>query len=547
MDAITDPDVERITLMKSARVGYTKIINHTIAYYMKEDPCPIMVVQPTNSDAEDYSKDDIAPMIAGTPALKGLVSGAKKRESDNTILRKKFPGGTLRLIGSESPRGFRRVSVKVMIFDEVDGYDASAGKEGDQIKLGIRRTEWFEDRKIIMGSTPTAKESSRIERYYDVSNQGRYYVPCPHCDEFQVLKWENLKWDKADNGDHLSGTAHFVCVHCGCLIEESFKQQMIDRGEWRGAKEFHGHAGFHIWAAYSMAPNASWPQLVTEFLESRKSREALKTFTNTVLGETFEEGTPPLKEGELMNRTEKYGPEIPEGAALITAGTDIQKNRIETTIKAWGADGESWNIGHVIHPGDTSKPDAWNSLWELYQKIYIHKSRAKLVISCALIDAGYRTPEVYAFIKKHRGRRIFAVKGASGGNAALIGRPSQVGPAKIPQYLINTILFKDHIYGQLQVEDYGPGYIHFPEEYGHDAEYFKQLEAEKVITNYVGGVAVGKKYIKTRARNEAIDCMVYAYAAYLALNPNMEALLASVKGGGAAKKPARRIRARMKQ
>src|SRR5690606_24925808 len=137
--AITDPSVERVSLMKSARVGYTKIIDATIGYYMDHDPCPILVVQPTIEDAKGFSKEEIAPMLRDCPKLVGLVSDDGPRGGDDTILEKIFPGGVLSIVGANSARGFRRISRKVVIFDETDGYPPSAGTEGDQIKLGIRR------------------------------------------------------------------------------------------------------------------------------------------------------------------------------------------------------------------------------------------------------------------------------------------------------------------------------------------------------------------------------------------------------------------------
>jgi phage terminase large subunit GpA-like protein len=265
MDAFTDPSVEQITVMKSARVGYTKMVNHAIGFHIHQDPCPIMVVQPTIEDAQGYSKEEIAPMIRDTPVLRGVVSDAKAKDGANTILGKAFPGGTLSLVGANSPRGFRRVSRRVVLFDEVDGYPASAGTEGDQIKLGIRRTEYYWNRKIVAGSTPTVKDFSRIERMFNESDQRRYFVPCPDCGHMQYLKWSHLRW--RDNNPE---TAHYVCEECGVCIEHRHKRWMVERGEWRPTAPGNGkHAGFHIWAAYSYSPNATWSHLVAEFLEAK--------------------------------------------------------------------------------------------------------------------------------------------------------------------------------------------------------------------------------------------------------------------------------------
>ena len=222
MDAITDPNVEQVTLMKSARVGYSKILNHLIAYHIHQDPCPIMVCQPTLDDCQSYSKEEIQPMLRDTPCLHGLVSDPKSKDGNNTLLQKNFPGGTLSLVGANSARGFRRVSRRVVLFDEVDGYPASAGTEGDQIKLGIRRTEYYWNRKIVAGSTPTIKDFSRIERLFEQTNQQRYYVPCPECNHMQYLKWPNMKWRDND-----PDTVAYACESCGCLIPHSKKLSLI--------------------------------------------------------------------------------------------------------------------------------------------------------------------------------------------------------------------------------------------------------------------------------------------------------------------------------
>ena len=218
MDAVTDPNIEQISVMKSARVGYSKILNHIIAYHIHNDPCSIMIVQPTIDDATGYSKEEIAPMLRDTKCLQGLVSDAKAKDGQNTLLQKLFPGGNLTLVGANSPRGFRRVSRRVVLFDETDGYPASAGTEGDQIKLGIKRTEFFVNRKIVAGSTPTVKDFSRIEKLFKQTNQMRYYVPCPKCNHMQYLRWANFECFEND-----PSTTIYKCENCNSHIPHTKK------------------------------------------------------------------------------------------------------------------------------------------------------------------------------------------------------------------------------------------------------------------------------------------------------------------------------------
>ena len=173
MDAFTDPSVETITVMKSARVGYTKILDHVIGYYIEHDPSLIPAIQPRETDAEDYSKTEIAPMLRDTPVLSRLVGGAKAKDTNQTILKRSFTNGAnLTLVGANSPGGFRRITCRIILFDEVDGYPASgAGNEGDQIALGKKRSETLWNRKIGIGSTPKGKGGSRVEKAFNDSDQ----------------------------------------------------------------------------------------------------------------------------------------------------------------------------------------------------------------------------------------------------------------------------------------------------------------------------------------------------------------------------------------
>jgi len=540
MDAITDPSVERVTVMKAARVGYTKIINNTIAYYVAEDPCPILVVQPTVNDAQDYSKEEIASMIADTPILRELFPSPKAKDSGNTIEKKVFPGGSLRLIGANSATGFRRISIRVLIFDETDGYPPTAGSEGDQIKLGEQRTLWFPDRKIIAGSTPTEKGNSKIEKLFAKSDQRYYFVPCPHCEKFQVLKFSDtqysgeisssikyafMSWDKDADGKPLPETAHFTCCHCGCVIEEKDKRWMLDRGEWRATKPFTGHAGFHIWAAYSVSPNATWAQLVSEFLDCKNNPEELQTFVNTVLGEVWEEQGEKVSEHVLLSRREEYAAEVPAGALVLTAAVDVQGDRLEMEVVGWGMYEESWGIARKVIYGDPTQQQVWEELDKELLRTYRHESGTDLTISAVGIDTRYQTDYVYSFVRPRMSRRIYALMGVGRPGYPIAGSPQQKKTGRnrrpVPIWLVGTFQAKGLIYSRLKVTNPGAGYCHFPMWY--DEEYFAQVTAEKMVTRYKKGFA-HKEWVQIRSRNEALDIRVYNLAVLRILNPDYRAL-----------------------
>ena len=521
MDAITDPNVEQVTVMKSARVGYSKILNHIIAYHIHQDPCPIMVCQPTIEDCQGYSKEEIAPMLRDTPCLHGLVSDPKSKDGNNTLLQKNFPGGTLSLVGSNSARGFRRVSRRIVLFDEVDGYSASAGTEGDQIKLGIRRTEYYWNRKIVAGSTPTIKDFSRIERLFLQTNQMRYYVPCPECNHMQYLKWSNMKWRDND-----PDTVAYACEDCGCLIPHSKKRWMIERGEWRATAPGNPkHVGFHIWAAYSYSPNASWSNLVEEFLQSKDDPEQLKTWINTILGDVWED-TYASKVGAegLMERAslETYKQGTPPSSVLsLCLGCDVQDDRLSMSLWGIGRNEEMYLIDRKVIYGSPARADLWKQMDEVLMSEYTNEDGKKMKIDSAAIDTGgHFTQEVYQYVRERTQLGLIGVKGMGQKGKPPIGKPSKVdinfsGKALkrgVQLFPVGVDVIKSTLHNKLKDAEPGEGYIHFYPTITHD--YFEELTAERQVLRYKHGYQERIWVKKSNARNEALDEMVYAYAAW---------------------------------
>ena len=539
MDCFTDDSVELITVMKSARVGYTKILNQVIGYHTHHKKRSMLVVQPTVEDAQGYSKDELAPMLRDTPALANMVSEAKSRDTNSTILRKEFPGGFLLLIGANSPRGFRRISVPIVLFDEVDGYPPTAGQEGDQIKLGIKRTSWFWDKKICLGSTPTVKNLSKIESYFEKSDKRYYFVPCPFCGHYQIIKFKNIKWPKGD-----PDKAALKCVNCSELIPHSKKRAMIENGEWRATAPFNGHAGFFIWAGYSYAPNSKWSDIAKEFLDSKDDNEKLKTFVNTTLGQTWEEkGLVPQWQA-LKARVEPYEVlTVPSGGLLLFAGVDVQDNRLAVSVVAFGKGQESWLVYWAEIFGDPGQAHVWSELDAILTRQYPHASGIPMTIKGAAIDTGgHHTHDVYNYCRK-RSAHVMAIKGANIHGKPIIGGSTPVDVnykgAKIKKgvllWHIGVDTAKDLLYQRLGLEKneegFPPGYCHFYA--GLDEEYFLQLTAEKRVPRLVRGY-LKSEWTKIRDRNEALDTFVYAIAAAVRWGINtcdFDAIAAGINGG----------------
>lgn len=522
MHAITDPTVEEVVVIKAARIGYTEgIIGNAIGYFIDQDPCPQLVVLPTVDDAKGWSKDNLTPLIEETPRLEGKVKDQKSRDSGNTILSKRYPGGSLKAIGANSPRGFRRITARVVYFDEVDGYPVGAGTEGDQISLGRKRAQTFDNRKFVIGSTPTIKDASRIETAYKASSMGRYFVECSHCKHAQTLVWKNIAWDKVTHPDgtveDLANTAHYVCANCACVIEERDKRAMVLAGKWRHEIPTRRRVrGFHINALYSLFYGARWEVLVEEFLAAKEDPSLLQVWVNTNLGETFEERGSRIDASTLASRCEKYAAAVPAGVGILTAAADIQGDRIEFKVKGWGAGQESWLIDHQIFWGDPGQPEVWEALDVAIRLRYKHELGSELRIRAVAVDSGgHHTDAVYAFVKSRQRRGVYAIKGYSeGGRPIWPRRPSKTNKHGVKLFSIGTDTAKDVIFSRLRRSAAGPTCMHFP--VGTSDEYFAQLTAEKKVRDLVNGRPV-YRYRKIRPRNEALDLEVYCLAALQSL------------------------------
>ena len=514
MDALNEPNVREVVAMTSAQVGKTEILNNVIAYHISQDPSPILVVQPTLDLAQTWSKDRLAPMLRDTPVLQGLVKDPRARDSGNTTLHKVFPGGHITACGANSPSSLASRPIRVVLCDEVDRYPVSAGSEGDPISLAKKRAATFWNRKIMLVSTPTNKGASRIETAYEESDQRIFFVPCPHCEASQQLKWSNVKWDE-DKPE----TARYVCNDCGVEWSEPDRLRAIRNGKWKATNEFKGVAGFHLSTLYS-----PWTPLadgVRDFLEAKKQPATLRVWVNTYLGESWEEQGEAVDDYELSQRREDWDA-LPREVLLLTAGVDVQDDRLEVEVVGWGLDEESWSIHYQTIYGDPSSPKVWEDLDVVLARKWEHESGSEMIATATCVDSGgHHTQSVYKYCKAREGRRVFAIKGVGGDGRPLVGRPSKNNIGKVNLFPIGVDTAKHLLFSRFRITEPGAGYCHFPSD--RDDEYFKQLTAEKIATRYHKGFA-RREFVKVRPRNEALDVRVYAMAALTLLNANLKAL-----------------------
>ena len=522
MDAFNEPDIQRIIFMKSAQVGATEILLNVIGYYIDQDPAPMLIMQPTLAMAQAFSKDRLATMIRDSDKIRDCVKDARSRDSGNTVLSKKFAGGNLNIVGSNSAAGLASRPIRIVLADEVDRYESSAGAEGDPISLATKRTTTFWNKKIYMCSTPTIKGLSRIETAFEESDKRYYNVPCPECNTKQILKWKNVIWDEGK-----PETAAYACQECGSVIDESKKQWMLKHGEWIATAPKSDTAGFHISELYSVW--STWADMAKNFLEAKKQPEMLKTWINTALGESWQEQGDTVEYETLLERRLNYdSTSIPEEVLIIVAGCDTQKDRIEVTLTGFGRNYQAWVIDHLIFWGDPNANNVWQDLDAFLKKRFKTESERIIPISCTCIDSGgLSTNQVYQFTKPRQARRIFAVKGLSVAGKPIANKPSFVGKNKAVLYGVGTDSAKEAIFARLTT-DVDKTTLHFPSDV--DEEYFKQLTAEKRVAKFIRG-RKSLVWKQIRPRNEALDCLVYCFAAIYILNPNWDVIETKILTG----------------
>lgn len=595
MDAVSDRSIREVVVMKSARVGYTEgILGQRIGYCMHQDPRRILVVQPTEKDAKDWSQKQLAKMIQESETLRRILPEPRGRDSGNTILDKTYDGGSITIRGAKSPQGLRRHTADDVIFDEVDGYDVSSSDEGDPIMLGTRAVRTVPDRKIVMGSTPKLKMSSRILKALKGSDWREYHVPCPHCEELQILQWGGpekefgIKWGKevacktcgaiageeleecGECGatefdlDHLPETAHYVCEHCGEPIEERDKTWMLAAGEWVPRHPGRKVVGFHLPGTYSPFEGGSWENMVREFLKAKDDPALLQVWVNQWLGEPYEERGEEASTDDLEDRAEQYVDadeeiiEVPDGVGVLTAAVDVHPDWIELLVRGWGVEEESWDVFHERIHGDAEAQNTWARLEALLTKTYEHASGTPMRISCTMIDAGYATDTVYSFVKPREQRNVFAIQGDRTGRPdhEPLKRPTEANADGVKVWRAGTYKGKDLLFRRLRIQRPGPRYMHLrsytPELCnGFDGEYFKQFGAEKKVPRRIPkSRKMEYRFVEVRRRNEAIDLHVYNRAAFLALGQGVRTklgeLVEAAREGPSGKKKRKRRRGRVR-
>lgn len=517
MDMVGKPGVRRVTLMTSAQVGKSTVIENIVGYFMHLDPCPILHISPTLESMKMFSKERLAPMVRDTPVLREIIPPARSRDSGNTLSSKQFPGGHIAMVGANAPAGLASRPIRVVVADEVDRFEKSAGTEGDPLSLAVKRTTTYWNRVIFFVSTPGNKGASRIEDEFERGDQRYRWCPCPHCDEYQILRWKGVYWVDGD-----PDTARYTCEHCGSLWTDAERVAAVRAGEWRATKPWTGNVSYHLSQLYS--PFAPLADGVRDFLDAKGNPENLKTWVNTFLGETWEERGQRLEWSDLLEHREEYETRegIPEDVTLITCAVDMQDDRAEMEWIGWGDDYRSWSLGYRKVYGDPSNPSFWSDLRSHMSETFIHPLFGEMAPRSMVVDSGgHYTTEVYKFCETMP--RTVAIKGVPGTGKPIVGRPMKntLMNARVIPLGVDTI--KEIAVARLRVSDAdAAGYCSFPMTDAYGDDYFLGLTAEEVQTRYHKGFP-RREWVKVRKRNEPFDLRVYNIAALEMLGVDLNA------------------------
>jgi phage terminase large subunit GpA-like protein len=580
MLAGTEPGVHVITAMAATQMLKTSLLLNMFGYLAHLDPCPILLVQPKQSAAEDFSKERVTPTIAATPVLRDLVGTLKTRSSDESIGVKPFPGGFLAIVGAGSPTNLASRPVRVVMFDEVDKYEV--GREGDPITIGEERTARFGNWLSIRCCSPTVEEESRIASSYAESDQRRASVACPYCEHRQFLDFiRHVEWDKGEGGEHLTATARIYCEACGRGWSEGERHRALQTIRWHQTRPFaccgkahsplaeydaawrsdnaaddtiwqiwewwagprwavyrarcpdcgswpvpNRHAGFQASKLYSPWSKDRPADIAAKWIAAQGNEDLLQVWWNTQLGLPYRRKAGIEVEPDvLLARREVYAADVPDGVAVITIGADSQDGRIELEVVGWGYDEESWSLAYEVFDGDQENPKFWDQVREYLTRRWLRADGVPFVAMAACVDSGgHHTQAVYNFCRDNAALLqggVHAIKGASERS----GQRSPVWPPIRKARKSKGDGFRPVMIGTNAAKDSisarlliaAPGPGYMHFPAYWDRARFDQLTAERLTPKRVGGWVFRIWQPRPGRANEALDCRVYAYAALCAL------------------------------
>lgn len=526
--------VKRVVLIWGSQTAKTEVILNSIGYAIEKKPGPMLLVQPTLDMVKRFNRQRLDPMLRTTRSLEELVKVAKSRDGANTISTKTFMGGVLMLVGANSGSGLQSSPILYLFGDEVSSWPLDADGKGDPLENAEARTTNFPRRKILVTSTPGELGGCRITKeFHDRSDKRHREVPCPACGGFQVLVWDQFKWDRPD------GDVRYECIRCRERFEERYKRQMLPAGRWVATARGDGEtAGFHLPGWYSPLGWLGWAQIRDEFLRSKHDRELLKGWVNKRKAEAFsdaisntfnEEGFRGRRADAAAGNGYKDG-SVPDGVLLLTAAVDVQGGggsigeRLVVSVTGWGDGEECWPVFHAEIHGDPQADAVWEQLDVISNQVWKRDDGTELTITLGGIDDGGHAPHKVREYCSKRPRWV-PMKGSGERNKPIVGRGQAVAIDRKNRaentasrrttllYIIGTYASIKHLQGRLRNETPGPGYIHLGE--CCTDQYLAELFPWRQVSKLVKGFSVYHWELPPGQHDEAGDCMRMAYAAML--------------------------------
>lgn len=550
MEGFTDPEVSEEVLIWARQLGKTTVLENLIGYCMDIEPCGIFLIYPTTAKSRDFSQKKLSPMLRETPELRKKIRPARTRDSGNTIFSKIFPGGSITMVGANSASALRQLSCRVVIQDEIDSF--APNQEGDPVPQADATASNFHDAIFVKSSTPTQEPQddgkggvtgSRIQILFNDSDQRFWNVDCPRCNHWQTLKWRQVKWTwKMPDGTTVSDPekACYVCEGCQAELSDFERVRMVMQGRWVPKNPGCRRRGYHLSGLYRiMGKKRAYRSYLHEFVENflkAKKEGSLEVWTNTFLAECWKIQFAKLDVHPIFARREHYGPELPKKVLVLSGSVDVQADRLECLCKGWGIGFESWGIEKKVLFGNPHEPAVWKLLHDWLGTEWDHALFGKMKMPICLIDSGGQANDqgfadpVYRFVRPRQpfefGPGVYACKGSARLDAPLVGnrRPKK----GICLKMIGTSLGKLTLHARLRMTEPGPRFIHYPQGFGFDEEYFEQLGAEVPHQIRKKGFLY-TEWHQIRSRNEALDLEVMQLAAVEILNPDLLTLEAKRK------------------
>lgn len=516
--------VQEIIVMKGAQVGLTEVGLNWIGYIIDITPTSMMLVMPNDKVLKKNSVMRITPLLEDTPSIKNKIAPASAKTGGNNTFMKVFPGGILNMASAEAPAGLSSTPVCCVFLDEVDRFPLNVGNEGNPISLAQKRTATYRNRKIYKISTPTVAGVSLIEKEYLKGDQRKLFCPCIHCASLFVLEFDYLRWEVELDGK-TPKNVYMECPHCGGHMRNSDKNYLLSNAVDLPTNKAHSNPlikSYHISSLYSPHGFYSWEQLVSEYLEALGDDNKMITFTNTVLGLPSTTQADTIEWQQVRNKAEAYNIGIPpKGVIFLTAGVDVQHDRLELEVVGWGKNRESWSIDYIKIHGSPIESKTWLELDKILNREFIREDGARLKILRMCVDSGYLSQYVYSYVRSKPISKVSATKG-KGNQLRLYDGPIKITKDSAGNQIADVLLYhlgvdylKSELFSLLKLNKdgdiYPEGYCHFP--IGYEDSYFQGLASEELRYSKDPSGFDKTKWVKIYQRNEPLDCRNYARAA----------------------------------